>query len=97
MGLIEPQKRSKGKGSHYVTGPRAAGLPWDPSALIQEMLELRSVGSYAKAIFLVGGGVALGLCCCPQAFSSCGVQRLLSIAVRGLLIAMVSLVAEHGL
>ena len=40
---------------------------------------------------------ALGLCCCTQAFSSCGEQWLLFIAVHGLLIAEVSLVAEHGL
>ena len=39
----------------------------------------------------------LGLCCCAQAFSSCRERGLLSIAVRGLLIAVVSLVAESGL
>ena len=39
---------------------------------------------------------ALGLCCCVWAFSSCGEQGLLFIAVRGLLIAVDSLVAEHG-
>ena len=31
------------------------------------------------------------------AFSSCGEQGLLFVAVRGLLIAVASLVAEHGL
>ena len=40
---------------------------------------------------------ALGLRCCVQAFSSCGERGLLFIAVRGLLIAVASLVAEHGL
>ena len=40
---------------------------------------------------------ALGLCCCTWAFSSCGEQGLLFIAVCGLLIAVASLVAEHGL
>ena len=40
---------------------------------------------------------ALGLCCCVQAFSSCGEQGLLFIAVRGLLIAVASHVAEHWL
>ena len=40
---------------------------------------------------------ALGLCCCAQAFSSCGEQGLLFIAVRGLLIVVASLVAQHGL
>ena len=38
-----------------------------------------------------------GLCCCTQAFSSCGEWGLLFIAVHGLLIAVASLVAEHGL
>ena len=39
----------------------------------------------------------LGLRCCAWAFSSCGEQGLLFIAVRGLLIAVASLVAECGL
>ena len=38
-----------------------------------------------------------GLCCCVQAFSSCGEHRLLFVAVQGLLIAVASLVAEHRL
>ena len=38
----------------------------------------------------------LGLCCCTQAFSSCGEQGLLFIAVHGLFIAVASLV-EHSL
>ena len=40
---------------------------------------------------------ALGLHCCAWAFSSCGKQGLLLVVVRGLLIAVVSLVVEHGL
>ena len=40
---------------------------------------------------------ALGLRCCTWASSSCGEQGLLFIAVRGLLIAVASLVAEHEL
>ena len=39
----------------------------------------------------------LGLLCCAQAFSSCSEQGLLFVAVRGLLIAVASLVAEHRL
>ena len=39
----------------------------------------------------------LGLRCCAQAFSSCGEWELRFIAVRELLIAVASLVAEHGL
>ena len=41
--------------------------------------------------------VALHLHCCTQAFSRCGKQGLLFVAVRGLLIAVASLVAEHRL
>ena len=40
---------------------------------------------------------ALGLCCCVQAFSSCGEQGLLFVAVHRLLIVVASLVVEHGL
>ena len=40
---------------------------------------------------------ASGLRCCGQDFSSCGERGLLFVAVRGLLIAVASLVAEHGL
>ena len=40
---------------------------------------------------------ALGLRCCVLAFSSCSEPELLFVAVRGLLIAVASLVAEHGL
>ena len=39
----------------------------------------------------------LGLRCCARAFSSCGEQGLLFVVVRRLLIAVASLVAEHGL
>ena len=40
---------------------------------------------------------ALGLHCCVRAFSSCGEQGLLFVAVCGLLFAVASVVAEHGL
>ena len=39
----------------------------------------------------------LGLHCCVRAFSSCSEWGLLFVSVQGLLIAVVSLVAEHGL
>ena len=39
----------------------------------------------------------LGLHCCAQAFSRCGERGLLFAVVHGLLIAVASLVAEHGL
>ena len=44
-------------------------------------------------LFLAG----LGLRCCAWAFSSCGERGLLFVAVRRLLIAVASLVAERGL
>ena len=40
---------------------------------------------------------ALGIHCCAWAFSSCGERGLLFVAVRGLLIAVASLVVEHRL
>ena len=39
---------------------------------------------------------ALGLRCCARAFSSCGERGLLFVAVCSLLIAVASLVVEHG-
>ena len=39
----------------------------------------------------------LGLCCCVRTFSSCSEWGLLLVAVHGHLIAVASLVAEHGL
>ena len=39
----------------------------------------------------------LGLRCCVRAFSGCSEWGLLFVAVHGLLIAVASLVAEHGL
>ena len=58
-------------------------------------------------VVLWGGGLVylfiylslavLGLRCCAWACSSCGEQGLLFVAVHGLLIAVASLVAEHGL
>ena len=39
----------------------------------------------------------LGLLCCTRAFSACGERELLFVAVRGLLIAVASLVAAQAL
>ena len=47
--------------------------------------------------FFLFWGAELGLHCCMQAFSSCGERGLLFVAVRGLLIAVASLVAKHRL
>ena len=40
---------------------------------------------------------ALGVRCCAWPFSSCRERGLLFVVVHGLLIAVASLVAEHGL
>ena len=48
-------------------------------------------------IYLFSFLAALGLHCCTRAFSSCGGQGLLFVVVRRLLIAVASLVVEHGL
>ena len=48
---------------------------------------------FLKNLFLA----ALGLPCCARAFSSCGDWGLLFFVVRGLLIAVASLVVEHRL
>ena len=48
-------------------------------------------------LFIFNLLTVLGLRCCAWAFSSCGEQGLLFVAVHGLLIDVASLVAEHGL
>ena len=50
---------------------------------------------FYKFIYLVLA--ALGLRCWARAFSSCGERGILFVVVHGLLIAVASLVAEHGL
>ena len=52
---------------------------------------------FKKIYFIYLFLAALGLHCFVRTFSSCGERGLLFIAVRGLLIAVASLVAEHGL
>ena len=59
---------------------------------------LREMGGFLKKMYLFYLFLAvLGLCCCAWAFSSCGERGLLFVVVHGLLIAVASLVAEHGL
>ena len=60
-----------------------AGLPQHPifQRLIDRLIDLAMVG----------------LCCCTRAFSSCGEWGLCFLAVHEVLIAVASLVAEHGL
>ena len=58
-----------------------------------------SISSYFFKFYLFTYLVlaALSLHCRAVAFSSCGERGLLFVVVRGLLIAVASLVAEHGL
>ena len=68
--------------------------------LIQEaakMPTLKFLSLLKKIFFIYLFLAALGLRCCVQAFSSCSEQELVLVAVHGLLIAVASLVAEHGL
>ena len=66
------------------------------SFLIYAFLEHKLVlGFFKNFIYLFLA--ALGLRCCALAPSSCGEQGPLLVAVRGLLIAVASLVAEHRL
>ena len=52
---------------------------------------------FFKYLFIYLFWAALGLRCCARAFSGCSEQGLLFVAVCGLLIAVASLAAEHGL
>ena len=52
---------------------------------------------YFINIFIYLFLAVLGLCCCVRAFSSCGEGGLLFIVVHELLIAVASLVTDHGL
>ena len=57
----------------------------------------KSFAHFLFVLFIYLFMAALGLCCCTWAFSSCREQGLLLVALRRLLIAVASLVAEHGL
>ena len=46
-------------------------------------------------LFIYLSLAAMVLCCCTQAFSSCGEQGLLFVAVHGLLIMVAFLAVEH--
>ena len=61
--------------------------------LRKQSLSVGEIFQWRLFIYLI----ALGLCCCAQAFSIRGEQGLLFIAARRLLITVVSLVAEHRL
>ena len=62
-----------------------------------DCVDIQSSSKYFSFFYLFLFLAALGLRCCARAFSSCREQGLLFVAVPGLLIAVASLVAEHGL
>ena len=68
---------------------------FSPQFLRMEVIDPRAC--YCWIVYSFFFLAALGLCCCTQAFSSCGEWGLLFVAVRGLLTAVASLVAEHRL
>ena len=70
----------------YTVKMLSSNVPW---------INLVCLFVFLKIIYLFLA--VLCLCCCAQAFSSCGEQGLLFIVVCGLLIAVASLVVEHGL
>ena len=78
-----PLTLSQGSTSHLI-----------PKAISRSSLSLSLFKINYLLLFILA---VLGLCCCAWAFSSCGEWGLLFVAVRGLLIVMASLVAEHGL
>ena len=69
-------------------------VPGEPQGGLGLLPPLRWEPWWIFSFFLLA---ALGLRCCTRAFSSCGERGLLFVAVRGLLIAVASLVAEHRL
>ena len=73
----------------------APGLAKDGDLLILDPLVVFGFFFFFKLIYLFLA--VLGLHCCSQTFSSCDERGLLFVVVRGLLIAVASLVAEHGL
>ena len=85
--------RFSGDFSSRCWTPRLGSLMWGSESSLQW------AGFFFKKIilFIYLFLAVLGLCCCTRAFSNCGEQGLLFIAVHGFLIMVVSLVAEHRL
>ena len=79
-------------------GPRVSSCLILESELSKETHRLtkqKTLNLKKKSITLFLG--VLGLCCCVQAFSSCGKQGLPFLAVQGFLTSVAFLVVEHGL
>ena len=81
------------------TGLKRVGHNWSDLACLQcgsNSIKFCFV-LFLKNIFLSLFLAVLGLCCYVLAFSSCVTGGLLFAAIEGLLIAVASLAAEHGL
>ena len=83
-----------------------AALSWDTTCsvflclclfcFVFNFIEVQLIYMTCSVLIIFFFLAALGLRCCVWAFSSCGERGLLFVAVHGL-IAVASLVAEHGL
>ena len=85
----------------FLTAPhmKKDHIPFNPEKGVPQcylsQLRLNSLCFFWVFVFFFL--TAFGLRCCVRAFSSCSEQGLLFVVVRGLLIVVASLVAEHGL
>ena len=77
-------------------GPRVSYCLLLEGELSKETHRLTKQKTFKKKSITLFLGV-LGLCCCAQAFSSCGKQGLLFLEAQGFLISVASLIVEHGL
>ena len=70
---------------------------FSPSFILVLWVEWEAFDLFSFFFKIIYFWLWLGLHCCMQALSSCSERGLLFVAVCGLLIAVASLVAEHGL
>ena len=81
-----------------VPGLRSGGRSSTPPFVAQgAVLFFFFFNLFILFLFIYYFRLRLGLRCRAQDFSSCGERGLLFVAVHGLLIAVASLVVEHGL
>ena len=74
---------------------------WEAPTLLQVIATWEAPNTLVHNLFKIKKShfflVALGLCCWVPAFPSCSEWGLLFFVVCGLLIAVASLIAQHGL
>ena len=102
-GLCAQDDRAAPGPACTMTGKRSVPTPgiavhhhWALRAFLASVL-IKTSCAVKSFIFIYLFFTALGLRCCARAFANCSELRLLFIAVRGLLIGVAFLVAEHGL